>query len=485
MRIDNGMVVRNSPDLSRTGYSFKDRILLVHHARDHVLGKTPFVVEQLDTIPAVNAVSIRGITTVQLHRVFSPDTVLLGFGMPNVFLAKVVADDPAEGDPVARFDAKSLYREKSKIVYNRNGNDQAGFYIVPNLTREEDDHVMQVARSEVGKSHKTCCYAVSSILHKAGFAGEDGRDVRRTWPTDLLEFIVNKGLRLNDRKVDFMVVSAVPDTLAEYLARVRKAQYTPVTRRLLAIVRPISDAGKIKRAHDAKNMQMDDKYYRRKPSFAITNEFVSSSSSFEIQVSNPSALGLIFRKAWGSHSIYRRTLNDDEERLIRKLFPSNLVAYAVADDLQTKIKKHILFSQFVRRLIASHHQPKFVSKSMFSVADVLDLMPHSQTYNFVLTPKSFAITAVTKGAASWVLSKHLLLAEGSVCRDEVKMAGEIRWEPNTDGARPRIFFNDRSGTYRPGQAQLEAFAQLLRAMYPGAGEVMYITLGVEYCNAVR
>ena len=185
IRIDTGMKARRSPDLSKPEQPFKNRILVQHRPVDQVSGGTSFIVEQLDTIPAVKAIKRNRIYTVQLHRLFQQGTVILGFGMPNVFLAKVLeTDGTAGGDPVARFDARSLGRKESEIITNKNGNEQGGFYIVPNLTEAEVKQVEEVARREVGGVYRTCCLAISTILHTAGSTLGDGQDIRRTWPTD-------------------------------------------------------------------------------------------------------------------------------------------------------------------------------------------------------------------------------------------------------------------------------------------------------------
>ena len=79
--------------------------------------------------------------------------------MPNVFLAQInirtgideegneLWDNP-EHAPVTRFDAKSAYREPNKILRNSKGNDQAGIYILANLSKAEIQHVQMTPSAQ-------------------------------------------------------------------------------------------------------------------------------------------------------------------------------------------------------------------------------------------------------------------------------------------------------------------------------------------------
>src|SRR5271170_415690 len=69
--------------------------------------------------PAVNNV---GLLTVAADEIFTPGTIFMGMGIPNVYLAHVIG--PKSVKVVA---AKSLYREETKVVES-GGRVQSGIF---------------------------------------------------------------------------------------------------------------------------------------------------------------------------------------------------------------------------------------------------------------------------------------------------------------------------------------------------------------------
>lgn len=76
---DAGLLARNAADLVIPDQILMDRILVNHQPRDQILGRISCIVEYLQNIPEQKAVNRDGIYTVQLHRIFQEDTMLLGF----------------------------------------------------------------------------------------------------------------------------------------------------------------------------------------------------------------------------------------------------------------------------------------------------------------------------------------------------------------------------------------------------------------------
>lgn len=437
-----------------------------------MLGKTSYIVEYLQNIPKQKSIKRDGIWTVQLHRIFREDTIVLGFGMPNVFLAQVnnrqLSEDGNgeeiwdndENAPVTRFDAKSAYREPNKILRSRNGNEQSGIYLVPNLSAAEIRAIRDVAAAEIGATYRTCCYAISTILHKAGFTIK-GKEVRRTWPTQLLTDILRNGIMLNGRKIDFLIVSSVREDLVTYIKRIKNAQRTPLTRIIRARLRPVSTAEQSARKERANEIAQDDRFYIQK----VPPSPSSSGPPFAVDVSNPSQFGLVLRKLWGHHSVYRRILTPAEREQVIELFPNDLPPFPKTDTV-TFIKRNIIFSKLSVKFILNQHQSTRTAKGSFTAKDAFSIIPAGQKFNYVLTPAAIAITAINSGAVNWVLSKHMLLAAGDTA---VKMAGEIWSKPEGQNKRPVIYFNANSGTFQPGSEQALAFGNFARrTLFPGA-----------------
>ena len=260
-----------------------------------------------------------------------------------------------------------------------------------------------------------------------------------------------------------MVVSAVTDTLENYVKRVKSAQRHAYDRTLTRMWCGVNAGEKAHHIQRAKEIEMDPRFY-------IVKQPPSPNSTpvtFDVNVSSPSQFGLVLRKLWGHHSVYQRPLTATERARVAELFPSDLSPFPKQDKV-TWLKRHIVFSKPSVKFIVNQHQAIRQSKGTFTTRDALSIIPVGQRFNFCLTDSYIAITAVNKGPVNWVLSKHMLLAAGS---KHVKMAGEIWSKEEGQNARPMLYFNGNSGTFCPSQEQTNAFRNFARSLFPGVSVI--------------
>lgn len=189
----------------------------------------------------------------------------------------------------------------------------------------------------------------------------------------------------------------------------------------------------------------------------------SGDGDYEVQISQPSKFGALFRHVWPAHTFFRVK---QSKAAAGDYLPVTLKAFPQANpSLLTRIKKGFLFSPpvvaFIRRQLAKGFEVVggLTDKDLFDKLEV-----HSKEspakYNIVIEGGLLTVARLDHGskAPDWILSKHVLMSGYS--RD-VRFAGEL-WK-EADGT---VRLSNNSGTYRPTDAQLERAVAYLSAVFP-------------------
>jgi hypothetical protein len=102
-------------------------------------------VEQILRLPRKTSWANGKLEVYYAHEVFQSGTVFLGFGVPNVYLAKVIDNG------VLTLRAKSLW-QKPTAADETGGNVQKGVHIVPLLSGEQIKHIEVVVQDFLGET---------------------------------------------------------------------------------------------------------------------------------------------------------------------------------------------------------------------------------------------------------------------------------------------------------------------------------------------
>ena len=189
----------------------------------------------------------------------------------------------------------------------------------------------------------------------------------------------------------------------------------------------------------------------------------SADDGYEVQISQPSKFGRLFRHIWPAHTFFRVK---QTKAAAADYLPETLKAFPQANpSLLTRIKKGILFSppvvSFIRRQLANAFESVrgLTDKDLFDQLEVHSAETPAK-YNIVIEGSLLTVARLDHGskAPDWILSKHVLMSGYS---NDVRFAGEI-WK-EADGT---VRLSNNSGTYRPSDAQLERAVAYLSAVFP-------------------
>ena len=173
------MASHSHSDLKTSAASRPSALRVDAVRRNETWGSHTHTVWWTQTVKEEEAITFPGLMTIDANQVFRPGSVFFGFGLPNVYMA-LVGDNKT-----AKVDAKSLYRDATKITEN-NGRVQSGFFIVPrDLSHDAVTAVVRAAHEAQGCRNITCVLTNTQILSSAGFT-INGKCPLTTWPSDLL-----------------------------------------------------------------------------------------------------------------------------------------------------------------------------------------------------------------------------------------------------------------------------------------------------------
>lgn len=430
-----------------------DYLKIDHTRRFETVGNRSYEVidiRQMKEYPATNA---PGIMNIDASRAFKPGTVFFGFGLPNVYLGRVVDDGKFE-----KFDAKSLMRAESQIT-ETDGRTQSGVFLVPkNLAPEAIEKIEQIATENVGTRKVTCARANAIILHQAGFTVGRERMDGYLWPASLLRAILENGLEYQSEKIEFDIVISKPMLLEEFIYAIEDAQKPSKT----LARHSQSDSEEAKELRRQKAQEIRSGYSDLIPA----EEGISKGNTFEVYTGKATTLGTYFRKIWGAHVLYEVSLSASYENNVSEFLPEKLKAFPQKNpSWGTWAKKNFIFSPAsvwgIRYNMASDYtKHSGISEHDFIKMIEADTPELPNKYNFVITGEKIIIAKLNAGnnkAVSWALCKHAIAANYS---DDVRFAGEF-WK----GSDNVIYFNNNSGTYRPTPEHLEQAEQFLQSMF--------------------
>ena len=399
----------------------------------------------------------------KIEKIIDKNSIFLGFGKPNVYIGF------HDQNLIKKFDAKSLKRQKSKIIDTK-GWAQSGLIIqIKNPTEEMKRRIKTSSQSFEGTSHFTCVNANARVLNRAGFTSK-GKDLSSFYfPMSLAKQIIRKGLEFEGKPVHFEIIKTVPNYLESFGLSVIKSQWFTVSRhfgrfykvkakkhKFLSVLRNFKNK--------AVNLIHKKKENRKLEEVVVLfPEGKSFRKDLNVTITTPSKIGLGVRMLCGPHAFYEMQHSNEE---IERLLPIKLKEYSgKKKGLFTYLKKNVLFSKNVVSFIRKHLAN---TKESFSNSTEKDLYNMIRTdsknipnkYNLIITSKSIYVIkiGIKYKLVDWVLSKHVLLSGYS---DDVRFAGEF-WK-NEEGV---IHFNNNSGTYMPDSSTVPYAQAILEQAFP-------------------
>lgn len=426
----------------------------------------------------VDASSIRE-RTIQDLRVFrisdlfaGKSEIFLGFGLPNVYLT---VPDGMGG--YEKFAAKSLKRAPSVVEDTRNFVQSGIMLRFIGLPDHAAEKLRAAMRVHHGKKYMTCVNANLRVLEDAGFSSGKRKLSSLYMPYALLSYLLINGLEFEGKAVELEVVRTTQANMESYARQIiaaelltfcrhgermleAKAQKSKVWKAARAVVtspfKLVAAVGGlvgIKAAAPVISREVA-------PALPATAEY---HRDFTVKLSVPSSTGAVLRQFWGAHALFTgeqkrvNPLDYLSERL--QPFPQK------NPGLVTRLKKRVLFSKFVIKLIHKILAPSYADLGLKSERDVYDMLrtdsvKKSNKYNLVITVKKIIVARTTVGVKliDWILSKHVL---ASGYDPDVLFAGEV-WK-DTDGV---IHINGNSGTYQPSDEDVLAVGRYMQAAFP-------------------
>ncbi len=426
-------------------------------------GKNFQIIDLFKFHKEADAIHYPGLKTINAAEIFKVGTVFLGFGMPNVYMARIVLDE--NGEPaLKKFDVKSLHRAESTIVES-NGTAQSGYFIVlKNMTEEAVKRVVVAVKERKGHTFPTCAQGNYEALRAAGFSiyAQDP-SAHYYLPTSLFQSILANGILFDGAKVQFDIVKTTPHNLQTYMGMLSNAIIkTPYRHHQKDNVTPeYIEAAKKNAVLIAKE---NARLLKEHPASPPANRV------FTLETSEPSTMGSFARKIWGAHTLYKISITGEGKPRVEDYLPKILKEFPKANpDCFTRLKRNWMFSKNSVSWINNNMASRFSDPRLIDESHILELLkPHTKEhpnkFNLVLTDEHLILgkLSVHFGWIDWVLSKHVLLSDYS---DKVHFAGEISKVINENGEEILVLSND-SGSYQPSKEELAAALSYARELLP-------------------
>lgn len=426
----------------------------------------------------VDASSIRE-RTIQDLRVFrisdlfaGKNEIFLGFGLPNVYLTV-----PDGKGGYEKFAAKSLKRAPSVVEDTRNFVQSGIMLRLLNLPDHAAEKLRAAMRLHHGKKYMTCVNANLRVLEDAGFTSGQRKLSSIYMPYALLSYLLSNGLAFEGKSVQLEVVRTTQANMESYARQIIAAELMTFCRHGERMLEAKSQKSKLWSAARAavtapfKLIGVVGGLVGFKSTPAVISREVAPAlpasvdyeHDFRVKLSVPSSAGTILRQFWGAHALFtgEQTRVNPLDYLKARLqpFPQKNPNFV------TRVKKRVLFSKFVIKLIHKVLAPAYADLGLKSERDVYDMLrtdsaKKSNKYNLVITVKKIIVARTTVGVKiiDWVLSKHVL---ASGYDPDVLFAGEV-WK-DCDGV---IHINGNSGTYQPTDEEVLAAGRYMQAAFP-------------------
>ncbi len=400
------------------------------------------------------------------------DEVFLGFGLPNVYLTV-----PDGKGGYEKFAAKSLKRAPSVVEDTRNFVQSGILLRLLNLPQHAAQKLRAAMRLHHGKKYMTCVNANLRVLEDAGFTSGERKLSSIYMPYALLSYLLSNGLKFEGETVELEVVRTTQANMESYARQIITAELMTFFRhgeRILEAKSKKSKHWSAAHAVIAAPFRLIGAVGRRL-GFKATPVVISREVApalpasvdylrdLTVRLSLTSSAGTILRQFWGAHALFtgEQTRVNPLDYLSERLqpFPQKNPNFV------TRMKKEVLFSRFVIKLIHKVLAPAYADLGVKSERDVYDMLrtdsaAKSNKYNLVITNKKIIVARTTVGVkiVDWVLSKHVL---ASGYDPDVLFAGEL-WK-DSDGI---IHINGNSGTYRPSDNDVLAVGRYMQAVFP-------------------
>lgn len=412
----------------------------------------------------VQSVEHEGLSVIPVDEVFAdPDAIFLGFGFPNVFLAIPREPKAERGPGWDRFAAFMFFRQAAYIADTK-GRVQGGVLVELRGLPESAASQLRAAMTKgVGKRHISCANATGRALTAAGFTCGGKKLSRKIRPMRLARTIWERGLEFHGEKVELRLIRTNGGTVTDHFAGVIGKEATSGFR----AVKKVMSKGKVK----AKAPVIEPRELA--PATPATSEIGHDDGQrIELFVGKPSKLGALLRRSWGEHPIFESSIDNARTSVAKYQFlHERLVPYPGELDLVSRLKRDVLFSRPVVRLIRSQMAEEMESLGHVPAKTIIDMLQVGTEdepfiYNMVLTGSSVRISRLENKSdkdvakANWVLAKHVLL---SGYDPDVRFAGEI-WAQDTPGGRI-MHLNNNSGTYQPTEKQTASARVLLSEIF--------------------
>lgn len=439
-------------DLTGLLRGFRLSLQVLGHRGSRLVVDASQVVKAKDPSSGLQFFPINGVFT-------DSQTVLLGFGRPNVYMVVPRPVGSAKGPGWDKFAAFMFWR-KPAMVANTKGRVQAGILFE---LRDVPAEAVQALREQMqrlaGKRTASCANANAKVLTAAGFTC-GGRSLRWTYrPSKLAAKLWQHGLEYKGQPVPLRIVQT-DAMVADHFVAVWRKELTSLCRMVQQKLTGQTVAAPAPVFSDVAVSE------------APGHDWPDSGPQASIGISRPSLLGAHLGFILGERPIFDAALEVAPEvpELSSPLrpFPGKL-------DRLTKVKKFILFSRpavaLIRRhLVATIERHEGIP--MRSVVDMLQLSPGPDrstafVYNLVLTSKDVRITRLENRNGrdhkfiNWIMAKHVLV---SGYAKDVLFPGEA-WCYQDESGRRVLCLNDNSGTYKPGPERLTAAAAYLQGVF--------------------
>lgn len=397
-----------------------------------------------------------------LDRVFTgQQNPVIVFGVPNVAL--ILPNEARDGWD--RFAAFMFWRQAS-FTTDAKGRVQAGiFYELSDAPEEAVIALRGATKTLEGTRKASCAHSVALALHRAGFT-TGGKSPRRIYrPSRLASTLWREGLEYQGRRVSLRIIQAHASA-SDHFVRVWKREANSLPR----LVRKYYTDGSHGKAPvfeaAAETIEMSDELWN------------AAGSRAKLGISVPSRLGTDLSYIFGEQPEFVVQLPQaiDDPRL-----PENLKPFPGKLDRVTWLKKNILFSPPVVRLMQRHLSARIEWIGAVPVRALTAMLRRSPgpereaafVYNFTLSSTELRLKRLLNNngrdqkVIAWLLAKHVLQAR----HKDQALAGEL-WAYVGDDNAIVLRLSGNSGTFKPEDDRVAAAAEILGQMFQTRVEVV-------------
>lgn len=397
-----------------------------------------------------------------LDDVFTHPTAFIGFGTPNTYM--VVPDANGESYKFAAF----MFWRQQALVVRTKGRVQAGvLFEFVDLPQSKLDDLRTSMDNLAGTRSVSCAHLNATALADAGFSFGDGHSLRTIKrPSKFASLLWRRGLayvnEVGERvPVQLRVIQATPRGFSDHFVGVWMREADSLKR---TVQKQYAKSVSHTPAPTFEPQALPELRADRWTGPVVT-----------VGMAKSSTIGANFAFLVGQKPTYTVKLPDLQQvaELRQPLSP-----FPVIEDKVTWLKRHVLFSKPVIRMI---NRARVAGIDWYTnglkAGTVIDMLAPSDgpeyeqatLYNCVVVADEMRITGLhTREERNmqskliriidWIAAKHVLLSDYD---NSLVFACEL-WTYRDENGQPVVCFNPNSGTYRPDEKRMEAFASYLR-----------------------